>query len=68
MGYMGETLELRVAVTLDAHGGPKEDEHQQLWDELRPRAAAALRAVVEDPRYAPLRPLISGWDYEEETG
>lgn len=46
MGWEGDRW--AVSVTLDAHGGEKEKEHEALWRELQIR----LRELVRDERYA----------------
>lgn len=46
MGWEGDRWE--VSVTLDAHGGEKEKEHEALWRELKIR----LSELVKDPQYS----------------
>lgn len=46
MGWEGQ--QWSVAVTLDAHGGEREQEDEELWRELQAR----LTELVRDSRYA----------------
>lgn len=59
MGYAVESCALDVTVSLDAHGGQREREHGVLWDEMCERLRSAVLPIVEDPRYAELRPYTS---------
>lgn len=52
MGWMVE--EWSISVTLDAHAGPTEAEHDRLWEELRRR----LNEVAQDPKYNAISPAV----------
>lgn len=53
MGYERNTLQL--SATLSKHNSPRDDEHEQLWEELR----AQVQQVIDDPRYAAITPTTS---------
>ena len=43
---------VKVTLLLDAHGGDREREDEQLAEELAQRVRDAILAVIRDPRYA----------------
>jgi hypothetical protein len=53
MGYDERRLEVVAAVS--RHNSPKDDWHDELWDELQYR----IRVAVEDPRYKEIRPWVT---------
>jgi hypothetical protein len=62
MGWEG--LEWSISVTLDAHAGEKEKEHDALWRELDIR----LTEVAREPRYAEIVTISPDKIEYEECG
>lgn len=56
MGWSGYTLRPNIHFRVDAHGGEKEKRGEELFDECSQRIDAAIKAVVNDPKYAEINP------------
>lgn len=44
----------RVGIDIVAYVGRRNDADDELWDELRER----VKAIVEDPKYAEITPMV----------
>jgi hypothetical protein len=51
VGWEVQDLNFEIALRLDAHGGDKEREHEQLATELAEKLNRAVLAVLQEPQY-----------------
>ena len=58
MGWSGYCPRWSVSFHVDAHGGEAEDRGEQLYRECVDRIEAAVKAVIGDPKYAEISPLL----------
>lgn len=69
MGWSWYEVACSVNFTVDCHGGPREVEEEALYAEAKARLLTAWGAVaqevIDDPKYAAIKPELNGlWGHE----
>lgn len=63
VGWSGYTVGLNVSVSVDAHGGEREERGERLSQELTERLKAARAEILADPKWEENSDAISVYDW-----
>jgi hypothetical protein len=59
MGFSGYVIGPLVSITVDAHGGDREERGEMLHEELSARLLKAVEDIIAEDRYREIRPELA---------